>query len=100
MPQAGQKKPAPSPAGSAFVYDYLLYTARRSWEPKEIHLSAFRPGKGAASRRTSPARFSPELPKNLADINEALLQAILMINEIVTSVVRNIWYYAGKSIAE
>jgi hypothetical protein len=47
-----------------------------------------------------PRRFSPEPPKNLADLNEALLKAILMIYEIVTCVVRNIWYYGGKSIAE
>ncbi len=47
-----------------------------------------------------PQRFSPEPPKNLPDINKTPLKAILMINEIVTRVVRNIWYYGGKSIAE
>ena len=47
-----------------------------------------------------PHRFSPEPPKNLPDLNKTLLKAILMINEIVTRVVRNIWYYGGKSIAE
>jgi hypothetical protein len=47
-----------------------------------------------------PHRFPPDLLKNLPDLNKTLLRAILMINEIVTRLVRNIWYYGGKSIAE
>jgi hypothetical protein len=47
-----------------------------------------------------PHRFPPEPPKNLPDLNITPLKAFLMINEIVTRVVRNIWYYGGKSIAE
>jgi hypothetical protein len=41
-----------------------------------------------------------EPPQTLADLNKPRLKAILMINEIVTRPVRNIWYYGGKSIAE
>ena len=47
-----------------------------------------------------PHRFKPQRPKKLPGLNKTFLQAILMINEIVTRVVRNIWYYGGKSIAE
>jgi hypothetical protein len=47
-----------------------------------------------------PHRFSPEPPKNLPGLNKTPLKAIFMINEIVTRLVRNLWYYGGKSIAE
>jgi hypothetical protein len=47
-----------------------------------------------------PHRFSLEPPNSLPNLNKTLPKAILMINEIVTRVVRNIWYYGGKSIAE
>jgi hypothetical protein len=45
-------------------------------------------------------RFSPGPFPKLTNLNKTLLKAILMINEIVTRMVRNIWYYGGKSIAE
>ena len=45
----------------------------------------------------SASRLSPQILPNL---NKTLLKAILMINEIVIRVVRNNWYYGGKSIAE
>jgi hypothetical protein len=47
-----------------------------------------------------PHRFSPGPPKNLPDLNKTPLKAIFMINKIVTLLVRNLWYYGGKSIAE
>jgi hypothetical protein len=50
--------------------------------------------------RGLPHHFPVALPKKLPDLNKTLLKAILMINEIVTRLVRNIWYYGGKSVAE
>jgi hypothetical protein len=39
-------------------------------------------------------------PKTLPDLNKTPLKAIFMINEIVTHLGRNFWYYGGKTIAE
>jgi hypothetical protein len=69
-------------------------------EPREIHLSASPPGKWETSDRASRTGFSPERPQALPDLNKTLLKAIFMVNEIVTRLVRNNWYYGGKSIAE
>jgi hypothetical protein len=49
------------------------------------------PGLGTAFRLSPP---------KLPGLNKTFGTAILMLNEIVTRVVRNIWYYGGKSIAE
>ena len=79
--------------------DFILYLNETPREPREIHLSASRPGKCATRRQASPAAFRLS-PQNLADLNKPRLKVILMMNEIVIRPVRNIWYYGGKSIAE
>jgi hypothetical protein len=47
-----------------------------------------------------PHRVFAGAAKKLPGLNKTFLPAILMKNEIVTRMVRNIWYYAGKRIAE
>jgi len=76
---------------------YILNDAPGTKRNPSFHLAA---RKMRYQPPALPYRFSPEPPKNLPDLNKTLLKAILMINEIVTRVVRNIWYYGGKCVAE
>jgi hypothetical protein len=62
--------------------------------------SPLSPEKGATGHRVARYGFSSEGSKNSADLNKSHLRAISMVNEIVTRVSRNFWYYGGKTLAE
>jgi hypothetical protein len=46
------------------------------------------------------ADFRLSAPKTSPDLNKPHLQAIFMVNEIVTHVSRKFWDYGGKTLAE
>jgi hypothetical protein len=59
------------------------------------------PGKNPEPATGLPSPdFRLSAPKTLPDLNKTPLQAILMVNGIVTRLGWNFWYYGGKSIAE
>jgi hypothetical protein len=79
---------------------FLLYTERSAGNQEKSIFPTSGPENATPATGLPAPGFRRSAPKALPDITQTLLEAILMINEIVTLMVRNIWYYGGKSIAE